>query len=262
MTTADRSKVVSSFTIVKGALVTETYDVLAQWDLEQPKKANLDRLRRDNSIAARSDTWLRDVAKVLNRRLEPDDRDRPLITLAKGGCPIDEWRPIYLWHLTRDEFLVRDFLLHWLFDAFEDGAYRLRTDDVHEYLRSLELRGGQIEHRWTDVTLARVAAGLLKLGVDFGLLRGGGAKEFAGYHLPERSLLYLLHAVLEHEGGSARRMMDSTEWRLYLMRPADLDAAVLRLHQFRALDYQVAGTIVELSLPCQTAADYAEAMVA
>jgi len=94
------------------------------------------------------------------------------------------------------------------------------------------------------------------------LLRGGSVKEFAGYHLPERSLLYLLHAVLEHENGSPRRMMDSPEWRMFLMRPADLESAVLRLHQFRSLDYQVAGSLVQLSLPYQNAVDYAEAMVA
>lgn len=76
MILADRSKVVSSFTIVKGALIPETYEVLAQWDLDLSKKANLDRLRRENYIAAPSGTWLRDVAKVLNRRLEPGGKDR------------------------------------------------------------------------------------------------------------------------------------------------------------------------------------------
>ena len=31
----------------------------------------------------------------------------------------------------------------------------------------------------------RVAAGLLKIAVDFGLLRGSVRKEFASYHLPD-----------------------------------------------------------------------------
>jgi hypothetical protein len=262
VTILDRSKVVSSFTIIKGALIDETYAVLARWDFDLTKKSNLDRLRQDNYIGASSETWLRDVVKVINRRLEPDGRDRPLVTLARAGFPIDEWRPIYLWHLTRDEFLVRDFLVHWLFDAHQEGAFRLRADDVHDYLRGVERRGGQVEHAWTDATLARVAAGLLKLATDFGLLRGTTVKEFASYHLPERSLLYLLHAVLEQEGGSARRMMASEEWRIFLMHPADLEAEVLRLHQFRTLEYQSAGTIVELSLPSSSAANYAEALVA
>jgi bacteriophage exclusion system BrxA-like protein len=262
MMVADRSNVVSSFTIIKGALIPETYDVLSHWDLNLSKKANLNRLRRENYIGAASETWLRDVVKVLNRRLDPNGRDRALVTLCKGACAIDAWRPIYLWHLTRDEFLVRDFLVNWLFTEYEDGAFRLRPEDLEDYLRTIRKRGGETEHPWTDTTLSRVAGGLLKMAVDFGLLRGGASKEFTGYHVPERSLVYLLHAVFDHEGRSPRRLMDSREWRIYLVRPSDLEAAVLRLHQFRALDYQVAGSLVQLSLPCENALEYAESMVA
>lgn len=257
-----RTNVVSSFTVVKGAMIGETYATLACWDLSVSKKENLDRLREENFIGARSATWLRDIAKVINRRLEPSGRDRALVILAQGGCAIEEWKPIFLWHLSRDEFLVRDFFVNWLFHEYDDGAFQLRPDDVRDYLGTLGMRGGETEHQWTDITTSRVAGGLLKMAVDFGLLRGGSVKEFAGYHLPERSLLYLLHAVLEHENGSPRRMMDSPEWRMYLMRPADLESAVLRLHQFRSLDYQVAGSLVQLSLPYPRAVDYAEAMVA
>src|SRR5581483_8382405 len=104
--------------------------------------------------------------------------------------------------------------------------------------------------------------GLLKMAVDFGLLRGGVAKQFAGYHLPERSLVYLLHAIFDYGSRSPRRLMDSPEWRMFLMRPGDLEAAILRLHQFREVEYQVAGSLVELSLPYGSALEYAESMVA
>ncbi len=259
---AGRASTVSSFTIIKGAMISETYDTMARWDLGLSKKENLDRLRCENFIGAPSVTWLRDVAKVLNRRFEPGGRDRALVILAQGGCPIDEWKPILLWHLTRDEFLLRDFLVNWLFDAYEEGAFRLRPEDLHDYLRSLNARGGETERPWTDATLARVAAGLLKIAADFGLLTGTAAKEFAGYHLPERSLIYLLHVILEHEHGSPYRMMESPEWRMYLMRPADLETALLRLHQFRAVDYQVAGSLMQVALPSSSALAYAERMVA
>lgn len=257
-----RTKVVSSFTIIKGAMISETYAALARWDLAISKKENLDRLRQDNYIGATSTTWLRDVAKVLNRRLDPIGRDRALVILAQGGCPMEEWKPILLWHLTRDEFLVRDFLINWLFDAYEDGAFRLRPEDLHEYLPSLSRRGGETEHPWTDATLARVASGLLRMGVEFGLLTGTAQKEFASYHLPERSLVYLMHAILEHEDGSPRRMIDSPEWRMYLLRPTDIETALFRLHQFHTLEYQVAGSLVQISLPCDSAFAYAETMVA
>ena len=46
------------------------------------------------------------------------------------------------------------------------------------------------------------------------------------------------------------------------MGPADVEREILRLHQFRKLDYQAAGSLVQLSLPCKSSREYAERMVA
>lgn len=256
-----RAQVSSSFTVVKGAMIDETYAVFAAWDLARTKRENLDRLREENFIGARSTTWLRDVAKVLNRRFEPGGRDRALVLLAKSGCDLHEWKPLLLWHITRDEFLVRDFLQNWLFPAYDAGVFRVRPDELRGYLLSIGKRGGKTEHAWSEETIKRVAAGLLKIAVDFGLLRGSVVKEFDSFHLPERSFLYLLHAMRESELG-AGNLVGSPEWRMFLMRPGDVERELLRLHQFRKLDYQVAGSLVELALPCATSREYAERMVA
>jgi hypothetical protein len=104
-----------------------------------------------------------------------------------------------------------------------------------------------------------VAAGLLKIAVDFGLLRGSSTREFTSYHLPERSFLYLLHALRDQQQNPGK-MITSAEWRLFLMRPADVEHELLRLHQYRKLDYQVAGSLVQLSLPFKSAREYAERM--
>ena len=256
-----RAHVASSFTLIKGAMIDETYAVFAAWDFASSKRANLDRLRHENVIGANTATWLRDVAKVLNRRFDPSVRDRALVRLAQNGCPIEEWKPILLWHLTRDEFLLRDFLINWLFPTFVSGTYRVRTEDLYEHLRSVGSRGGTIEHAWSATTLNRVAGALLKMAVDFGLLRGTVVKEFASYHLPERSFLYLLYAIRE-ELHSPRKVLESEDWRMFLMLPSDVERELLRLHQYRKVDYQVAGSIVQLTLPCANASEYAEKMVA
>lgn len=261
MTTGSRANVASSFTVVKGAMIDETYAVFAAWDFKRSKRENLDRLREENFIGASSATWLRDVAKVLNRRFDPAGRDRALVVLAKRGLPIEEWRPLLLWHMTRDEFLVRDFLETWLFAAYDAGSFRVHTGEVESYLGDIAKRGGITEHAWSEQTSKRVAAGLLKIAVDFGLLRGSIAREFVSFHLPERSFLYLLHAMRD-EKLSPRKVVDSPEWRMFLMRPADVERELLRLHQYRKLDYQVAGSLVQLSLPCTSSGEYAERMVA
>ena len=255
------ARVASSFTIVKGALINETYAVLAAWDLTRSKRENLDRLRRENFVGARTATWLRDLAKVLNRRLDPDGRDRALVMLAQSGCDLLEWKPILLWHITRDEFLLRDFLQNWLFPAYDSGVSRVNPAEVREYLRGTAKRGGVTEHAWSETTLERVAAGLLKMAVEFGQLRGKAVKTFNAYSLPERSFLYLLH-VLRETHPNPRKIIEAPDWRMYLMRPGDVEHEILRLHQFHKLDYQVAGSLAQMKLPCATSAQYAERMVA
>lgn len=261
MSTGARTNVVSSFTVIKGTMIRETYRVLAEWDLARSKKENLARLRDENYIGAQSSTWLRDVGFVMSRRLDPDSRDLALVLLAKGGLPVSDWRPILLWHMTRDEFLLRDFLVNWLYPRFEDGAYRLRLEDLGDYLKTLPERGGQVEHGWTEATSRRVEAGLFRAAIDFGLLKGTQVREFASYHLPERSFLYILHA-LRDQLTSPTRIIASPDWRMYLMAPQDVERELLRLHQFRKLHYEAAGSLVQLTLPYDSALDYAKAIAA
>jgi hypothetical protein len=247
MTSSSRANVVSSFTVIKGAIIDETYAVFSAWDFQVSKRENLDRLRNTNFIGASSATWLRDIAKVLNRRFDTEGRDRPLVLLAKKGLGIEEWKPLLLWHLSRDEFLVRDFLETWLFSAYEVGAFRVRPDEVESYLDDIGKRGAITEHAWSDQTKKRVAAGL--------------PKEFASYHLPEQCFMYILHAMRD-SGLSPGKILYSPAWQLFLVRPSDVEYEVLRLHQFRKLEYHVAGSIVQLDLPCASAYEYAERMVA
>jgi hypothetical protein len=257
---ADRADVVSSFTIIKGALIGETYDVFAGWDLDATTDTNLRRLKQTNFIGASSSNWLRDVAKVIHRRYDPEGRDRVLVELAKRGCPRDVFAPILLWHMTRDEFLVRAFLVDWLFAQFADGAFRLRADDVEPFLDEL-VKAGKVEAAWSMPTKKRVATALLRMGVDFCLLTGTLRKEFASYHLPEPAFLYILHAVHEREH-NARRIVNSPEWRMFLMRPDDVERELLRLHQYRRVEYDVAGTLSQLKLPYTSPALYAQEIAA
>jgi hypothetical protein len=258
---AARAHIASSFTLIKGAMIAETYAVFARWDLDHSKRQNLDRVRQENFIGAKSATWLRDVVKVLNRRFDPDGRDRPLVALAQNGCSLQVWKPLLLWHMTQDEFLLRDFLVNWLYPVYASGAFRVRPEELYGYLRSIDKRGGTTEHAWSDGTTQRVAAGLLKMAVDFDLLRGRVVKEFASYHLPEQSFLYLLHAIRDSII-NPRKLVDAPDWRMFLMRPDEVERELLRLHQYRKLDYQVAGSLVQLQLPCASSSEYAERIVA
>jgi len=256
---AARSKVASCLAI-KGALIEETYAVFRGWDDGLSKTENLKRARQENRMAAKSANWARNVSWAISRRFDPTGRDRPLAELAKAGCDREVWKPLLLFHLTRDDFLVRDFLLNWLYPRFSAGAYRLRAEDVLPYLQALSRNKGiDWSGDWSDATTKRVASGLLRLAVDFGVLGGSRSREFASYHLPEKSFLYLLHVMMDREA-NARRLIDAEDWRMYLMDAADVERELLRLHQFRKLHYEVAGSLAQIKLPSTSAADYVREM--
>jgi hypothetical protein len=259
---ADRASVVSSFTIIKGALVAETYEAFRHWDFDADRRTNITRLKDLNVFGAQSTNWLRDLGKVLNRRFEPDGRDRPLVRMAQAGVDLETWRPALLWHMTRDEFLLRDFLIGWLEPRFREGTFRIRVEDVVPYLADVEERGmTQDGKSWSDQTRNRVASGLLGIGADLGLLRGRAVKEFGSHHLPDEGFLYVLHAIADLEPNRAD-VVRSPEWQMYLYQPADVEQELLRLHQFRKLHYERAGSIVSLTLPFENAAAYAESLCA
>lgn len=257
---SSRASVVSSYTIIKGALIEETYTVFRDWDFTKSPEANLDLVRRTNSVAAKSASWLIDIYKVLHRRFAPEGRDRNLVELAQRGCPLEIWRPLLLWHMTRDEFLFRDFLVHWLFEHFASGTLRVRAHDLWPYLRALHDKG-LVAERWKESTLKRVSSELLRMAADFGLMRGTVTREFASYHLPDESFVYLLHAMIELQP-NPREVVHSTDWRMFLMDADDVERELFRLHQFRRVHYEVAGTLAQLHLPYTSAADYAREMVA
>ena len=241
-----RSGVVSSFTIVKGALIEETYAAFQRWDPSRSWGENLRRVREENTIGAPTRQWALWVTRVLHRRFDPSGRDRLLAELAQANCPLEVWRPLLLWHMTRDEFLLKDFLIHWLFPRSKSGGRRVRTEEVVPYVR-------RVAKSWSESTIDRVASALLRIAADFGRLAGGQKKEFSSFHLPEESFLYLLQAMAADEP-NARRLIESEDWQMFLLEAADVEREILRLHQFRKLRYDVAGSLAQLDLPCGTGA--------
>ena len=100
------------------------------------------RLERDNAIGAPSRNWARDVARSLNRRFDPEGRDRPLVELAQARLRsrgLEAAPP-----LAHDPRRVpRPRLPHQLaLPAVRGGRVPSRTEDVVAYLDSLATTSG------------------------------------------------------------------------------------------------------------------------
>jgi hypothetical protein len=119
--------------VVKGAMIDETYAVFAAWDFERTKRENLDRLAR-RQLHRREE---RDLAPRRRQGAEPPLRSRrsrpPLVVLAQAGLRPREWKPLLLWHMTRDEFLSATSSRLAL-PAYDSGAFRVRPEELEKYL--------------------------------------------------------------------------------------------------------------------------------
>lgn len=260
MTVRARADVVSSFTIIKGPLVEETYRICCSWDFTKDVDANLESTLSPEFIGGRSSNWARDVRFVIRRRFDFNGPDRALAELAQRQIQMQFWKPIMLWHMTRDEFLVRDFFSTFLYGQHRDGTLYLQKNDVIPYLEDLK-QPGRSGEGWTARTAGEVAGQLLKIATEFGFLAGNTKKTFATYQLPDEVFIYLLHFLAEHRA-NARAIIHAEEWRLFLLDPDDVERDILRLHQFRKLHYEVAGSLAQLTLPCESALAYARRMAA
>ena len=90
-------------------------------------------------------------------------------------------------------------------------------------------------------------------------MRGHTRREFTSYHLPEDAFLYLLHVMSEVQP-NAHAVVHSPDWRMFLMDVSDVERELFRLHQYRRVRYEVAGTLAQLTLPCASAAAFVEEM--
>jgi hypothetical protein len=250
----------SCFQISKGACIQATYVAFAQWDLEKSDSENIRSLRETNPIGAPSYGWLKDFGKVLSRRFDCQGFDRPLVELAQEGCDLTIWKPLLLWHMSRTDPVVFEFFTEWLFREHSKGIHRLTTPAAIDFLTDYIQHHLGVERLWSPSNLQCSAASLLKMGVDFSLLKGRRIKEFTAYHLPEQSFMYLLHAMMD-ELGNAGRLIESPDWRMFLMTRQDVEAELYRLHQFRKLRFESAGSLAQLELPCTSVAEYTRRLV-
>ena len=240
-----------SFGLIKGALVSETLQVFQGWDLEASKRTNLDRVRSSNSIGAPTQAWLKQVCTTFSRRFEPSGPDRSLALAARTATGRQHWRPLLLWHMANSEGLLGDGLA-WTWEVFSAGGDLLQTDQALAWLESTGSQGHPEVAEWGESTRKRVAGGLLKAGVDFGLLQGRVKRRFTAYYLADEPLLYVLLQALASNRTTAAALSDP-RWLWFRLPEAELEHRLLLLHQAQVISYYRAGSVVDLKLPASSA---------
>jgi hypothetical protein len=250
---------ISQRLVRKGALIEETYTLFAKWKDEASFDVNFDASFQGRF---RSEGWKKEIYATLRRRFRDLRSAQALIVLARKGYEISDWKYcLHLW-VAIHETLYRTFLENWLYPEYQSGRLALHTEDaVQPVLTAWKcLNGGK--ESLSEYGATRTARDLLRMARDFGLLEGEGrTKAFSPLHFSDDLILYFCHIIASEEN-STSRVPTSELWKLVLLDQVQVHAHLLRLHQYRKLDYHVAGSLVELTLPCASAVDYAERMAA
>lgn len=237
--------------LIRGPLVSDTLQALQGWELVASKRANLEQLRQSNSIGAPTQAWLKKVCSALSSRFEPAGRDQALVLAARTETGQRHWKSLLLWHLANSEQLLGDGL-RWSAQVHRDGADLLQTAQVLTWLESTGAQGHPEVAEWSEATRKRVAGGLLKAGVDLGLLQGRVKRRFTAYYLADEPLLYVLLQALASNRTTAAALADP-RWLWFRLPEAELEHRLLLLHQAKVISYYRAGSVVDLKLPASSA---------
>lgn len=250
---------ISTRLIRKGALIEETYQAFGAWERGNSVAANLKRIFESNAVNARNEAWLKEVVSTLSNRFSAHGKIGPLVTAVQAGLALEKWKGCLLWHAGRTDLIYFLFATEWLFSEHERGRFAIRSDDLVPFVREVFKNSGGKTKALSDYGTVRAARDLLLMAKDFGLVEGSSTRHFLPYHLADEAFLYVLHAIAEDES-NARRIVESKDWRLFLMTPDDVEREILRLHQFHKLRYDTAGSLAQLTLPFPTLQKYADSL--
>jgi hypothetical protein len=243
----------------KGVFVQETYELFTAWNDD---KSVGDNLRSALSGKHSTAGWEHEVTTTIHRRLRHLKHIAPLISLAKHGMSLTDWRDCLRLWIGATEEPFHSFATGWLFDEHEKGRHHLRTDDVRAFSDGAIRARGPKATPISEYGKIRAARDLLRAAFDLGMLAGKGpVKTFSSIAMSDDVTMFYAHMIADLEGNSAK-MPASPLWRLAYMAPTDVHVALLRLHQFKRLNYEVAGNIVQVGLPFKSALECAEKVAA
>lgn len=243
-----------------GALLPDTKTLLAQWDLAESVPANLERMRAENVFAKTSRTRIPEMLRAFTDRYLDDPETLPgLVALAQGGAPDSTLRPILLAFAAQSDPLLHDSVTRCLAHIrATEGLVVVRTEEMARWLRE-QVATGRAEREWSEVTIQRLAQGLLSSLRDFGVLQGKTAKRLSASYLPLPAFAFLAFWQRQRLR-SGDKLLRAPLWELYALAQSDVERLFLEAHQARLLEYHAAGRVIRIEFPSASLEEYAHAL--
>jgi len=250
-----KKRIYSSRILKAGALLDETKTLLSIWNESASIKANIVRFQHENILGKASRSRANDILTAFRQRYLVDERVmQSLILLIKGRYPADSINQILYFHTAMSDPLIHDFASDMLWSKYHRGLQEVSVDETREWIKKT-ISSGRTKEPWSEYTIRRSARGLTSALRDFGILRGLRNKRLAPIYVSIGAFCYIafyLHSI----GHYGKSLLESPEWRLFLLDPQDVEQHLIDAHQVHLLEYRAAGSVIRIDFPVGTMEDY------
>lgn len=230
-----------------GALIQECRTLLLEWAPHESLTHFENRVASENLLGKVSRRRVRDIIKRVFKRRFDDERTpgpEPLHRLIETGVSVEVIDKILYYHTALAEDLLYDFVSCFLYKRHAEGGFRISVRETEEFLWGME-RSGRLSRRWTPAVRTRVARGLLAACRDFHVLEGAVRKSFAPVSMPLEAFAYIAY-YLRAKVASASKILEHSDWRLFLVDPGAVEQYFLSAHQESWLKFHSAGRVVRI----------------
>lgn len=255
-----QKRIYSSRILKAGALLDETKTLLSLWDEFASTIDNIARFQRENMLGKASRSRANDILMAFRQRYLVDERVmRSLILLIKGRCPAESINRILYFHTAMSDSLIHDFAAFFVSSKYRKGMQNISVDETAEWIKK-KISAGKTVRPWSDNTIQRSARGLMSTLRDFGVLKGLRDKQIAALYVPVGAFCYIafyLHLL----GLSGKSLLESAEWRLFLLEVQDVERLFIDAHQVHLLEYRSAGSVIRIDFPVATMEEYSRVIL-
>lgn len=235
--------------LTKGAAnAAEVVHLLRLWRPDEDPGAFQARVVEENLLGKGSRKRANDVARnVLGRRYFPAGAAAParhIARMVQKAAPTEVLRGVLYYHAALAEHLLYLMAADFLYDYRQEGRLQVTAADAARYIRSLatDRANGATAPIYSTAVLVKLAQSALTALRDFGILEGKARKRIAPVHVPHQLVGYVAYALRE-ENDSAQRIVQHRDWRLFLLRPPEVEQAILEAARHGHFTYSAAGSI-------------------
>ena len=230
-----------------GALVDEMRILIDRFNPSLDITEWVDRIVGENALGKASRSWTNQIVNrcFLPRFVTgiPPNAWKPLKPLCLADIDSSIIRSIMYYHAAKIDDFLYDFVVQQVFERYYTGIVPISADDVYRFIETSD--PGLFEKPWSKSVKGRLSRGVMSVLRDYGVLEGKSKKRIANFYLPTQAFVYVAFAI-KSVLSTGEAILNHDDWRLFLLKPKNVEGMFLEAHQLGWLSYNAAGNLIRI----------------